>query len=327
MGEPQVDILLATYNGERFIGEQIESIQAQTHENWRLLVSDDCSSDRTLDVVRGYAADDNRINIVSEGIKHGGAKENFFALMRCSDAHYCMFCDQDDVWLPEKVEKSLLALRALEERERKDLPLLVFCDMKVVDAKLNILSDSFERRSKFDTGRLKLENLIALNIAAGCTMLVNSKLIEAMLNCNDISKIEMHDWWAMLVASAMGCIYYVDTPLSLYRQHDDNEVGSKKYSPLRRARQLDFMISQMNSTIDQAYEFLTSFGPFLTLKETRHLNAYCRIRSCNNILFAAINLFKSRCLKRWPRCLGQFYIAVKLGGSTLVSGEGFELHG
>lgn len=327
MTEPLVDILLATYNGERFVGEQIESIQAQTHKNWRLLVSDDCSSDRTLDVVRRYSADDNRIRIVSEGVKHGGAKENFFSLMRCSDANYCMFCDQDDVWLPEKVEKSLVALRALEDGQRENLPLLVFCDMKVVDAKLNILSDSFERRSKFDIDRLKLENLIALNIAAGCTMLVNSKLIEAMLNCNDISKIAMHDWWAMLVASALGCIYYIDTPLSLYRQHGDNEVGSKKYSPLERARQLDFMAAQMDSTIDQAYEFLSLFGSFLTLKEMRHLNAYCKIRSCNNVFFAVINLFKSRCLKQWPRCLGQFYIAIKLGGSTLVSKKGFELHG
>ena len=94
---------MATYNGERFIAEQIESIQRQSYKNWRLLVSDDCSTDGTLDVVRRYAAEDGRIRIVSEGVKHGGAKENFFSLMTCSDAPYCMFCDQDDVWLPDKI--------------------------------------------------------------------------------------------------------------------------------------------------------------------------------------------------------------------------------
>lgn len=77
MTEPLIDILMATYNGERFIAEQIESIQRQSYKNWRLLVSDDCSTDGTLDVVRRYAAEDGRIRIVSEGVKHGGLRRIF----------------------------------------------------------------------------------------------------------------------------------------------------------------------------------------------------------------------------------------------------------
>lgn len=79
MTEPLIDILMATYNGERFIAEQIESIQRQSYKNWRLLVSDDCSTDGTLDVVRRYAAEDGRIRIVSEGVKHGGGLRRIFS--------------------------------------------------------------------------------------------------------------------------------------------------------------------------------------------------------------------------------------------------------
>ena len=135
---------MATYNGSCFVGEQIESIQSQTYRNWRLLVSDDCSTDGTLDVVKRFACIDSRIQIISEGVKHGGAKENFFSLMRHSDSRYCMFCDQDDVWLPEKISNTFASMRRLEG-EYQDVPLLVFTDMKVVDGNLATIHESFER--------------------------------------------------------------------------------------------------------------------------------------------------------------------------------------
>ena len=170
MSEPLIDILMATFNGERFVGEQIESIQAQSYRNWRLLVSDDCSSDGTLDVVRRYAANDERIRIVSEGVRYGGAKENFFALMGKSEAPYVMFCDQDDVWLSRKVEKTFILMNGMEDGYSAKLPLLVFTDMKVVDAELNVIAESFEAFSSIDPSRTALPYVLAQSLGAGCIL-------------------------------------------------------------------------------------------------------------------------------------------------------------
>lgn len=214
MSEPLIDILMATYNGEHFVAEQIESIQAQTYKNWRLLVSDDCSTDGTLDVVRRYAGEDERIGIVSEGVRYGGAKENFFALMAKSDAPYVMFCDQDDVWLPEKVEKSLEALRKLENEHSADKPLLVFCDMKVVDSELSVIHESFEKYQNLDPRRTEFPHVLAQALGAGCTFIMNRTLLSKAYHCSDKAAVDMHDWWVSIIASAFGKIAFVDESLT-----------------------------------------------------------------------------------------------------------------
>ena len=310
MLEPLVDILMATYDGERFVGEQIESIQRQTYGNWHLLVSDDCSTDATLDVVRRYAASDNRIRIVSEGVKHGGAKENFFALMRHSGAPYCMFCDQDDVWLPQKVEKSLAALRALESRNGLDVPLLVFCDMKVVDGELNVIHESFEESSHFDPSRLAFRQLIAHNVAAGCCMLLNRALLD-ICGRSGGDGAEMHDWWAMLAAAAFGRILFIDEPLSLYRQHGDNEVGANEYSPAERAKDKEFMVKQFVLSTEQARAFETLYGDGLHACDRRSLEEFVEAGSAASPFAGILHLAKSGCWKRGARKAGQL-VAVSL---------------
>ena len=299
---------MATYNGERFVGEQIESVQAQTYGNWHLLVSDDCSTDGTLAVVRRYAAEDERIRIVSEGVRHGGAKENFFALMAKSEAPYAMFCDQDDVWLPEKVEKSLAALRALENEHGEDAPLLVFCDMKVVDSELNVIHESFEKSSHFDPSRLAFRQLLAHNVAAGCCMILNKLLVEVCQQSNG-EGVEMHDWWAMLVASAFGQIGFIDEPLSLYRQHGTNEVGANEYSPVERAKNKGFMVNQFVLSAEQARAFGDCYGGGLGKSEARSLRHFSKAGHSAFAAQGVMRLVLSGCWKRGARKLGQLYAA------------------
>ncbi len=309
MAEPLIDILMATYNGERFIGEQIESIQAQTYKNWHILVSDDCSGDGTLDVVRRYATADDRIHIVSEGVRHGGAKENFFALMDKSDAPYCMFCDQDDVWLPEKIEKSLAVLRVLEDEHGVDVPLLVFCDMMVVDSELNVIHESFEKSSYFDPHRLAFNQLLAHNVAAGCCMLFNKSLLNTCLHSNG-EGVEIHDWWAMLVASAFGHICFIDESLSLYRQHGNNEIGANDYSPVERAKNKDFLVHQFVLSAQQAAAFESCFGETLNQRERRSAHNFAMAGLASNSLSAVIGLVRSGCWKRGARKAGQIVAAL-----------------
>ena len=308
MSEPLIDILMATYSGERYVGEQIESIRAQTYKNWRLLVSDDCSSDGTLDVVRRYAEEDARIRIVSEDIRYGGARENFFALMRMTDANYIMFCDQDDFWLTEKIEKSLVAMRGLEDQYGADAPLLVFSDMKVVDCDLNLMHESFEECVHFDPMRLAFRQLLAQNVAAGCTMILNRKLLGLCLYSDGVGA-EMHDWWAMLLASAFGHIGFIDEPLSLYRQHGSNEVGANEYDFIERAKNADQTIQNFVVAADQAIAFESAYGKQLDARRLRSLRSYIIARRDTSPLRRICSLVLSGCWKRGARKLGQLFAA------------------
>ncbi len=314
MSEPLIDILMATYNGERFVGEQIESIQAQTYKNWRLLISDDCSSDETLEVVRRYAdADaDERIRVVSEGVRYGGAKENFFALIAKSDAPYCMFCDQDDVWLPEKIEKTFDLMRELETQEGSDKPLLVFTDMKVVDGQLNVINESFERFSSIDPGRTKFPQVVAQSLGAGCTMMVNKCVCNLAMRIDSYDSVIMHDWWLCLVAAAFGRIGYLNEPTSLYRQHDFNEIGALEYSPVKRASHFDQMKKSVADTVRQARAFQEYFEGLLSPDDATSLSEF--IAAGNTAGIAAIaHLARSCCWKKGLRKAGQIVVAISGG--------------
>lgn len=312
MDEPLVEILLATHNGERFVSDQIESIRAQKYKNWRLLVSDDCSSDDTLSIILRYASEDSRICVISSGIRFGGAKENFFALLSSSQAPYCMFCDQDDVWLPEKISKSITELQKLEAMHGEDAPLLVFCDMKVVDRDLDVVYDSFERSSNYDPSRLAFNQIIALNVAAGCCQCFNHELVIRCLDVADLAYVEYHDWWAMLVAAAFGDIYFIDEPLSLYRQHGENEVGANSYSPLRRACNQDFMEQQFRMSIAQADLFARTYRDRLSKNDCLAAKDYVRVGRSKSILGGVVCLLKSRCLKPGARKLGQIAMVFRI---------------
>ncbi len=307
MTASSIDILMATYNGERFLGEQIESIQAQSYKNWRLLVSDDCSADGTLDVVRHYAAADDRIRIVSEGVRRGGAKENFFALMAKSAAPYCMFCDQDDVWLPQKVEKTFNLMRQLEAKEGPDKPLLVFTDMKVVDGELGVIDESFECFSSIDPGRTGFKQLVAQSVGAGCTMLVNKCARDLALRLATYDDVIMHDWWLCLVAAAFGRIAYLDEPTSLYRQHDFNEVGALEYSPVKRASQLGQLKKNVSATVRQASAFAACYEGLLSQENVKSIEEF--VSAGNEKGFAAVaHLARSGCWKKGLRKAGQLAV-------------------
>ena len=226
MSESLIDILMATYNGERFVGEQIESIQRQTYKDWRLLVSDDCSTDGTLDIVRKHAAEDDRICIVSEGVKHVGAKENFFALMEFSEAPYCMFCDQDDVWDSEKVERGLQAMLENEATLGANFPLMVHSDLELIDSRGASMNRRMSQTIGADPKTATALQLLVTGVATGCTIAVNRACLSKALECKCHDGVILHDWWIALVAAFFGKRIYIDSPLVSYRQHGDNVVGA-----------------------------------------------------------------------------------------------------
>lgn len=236
MSEPLIDILMATYNGELFIAEQIESIQHQTYTNWRLLISDDCSTDKTLEIVRRYAKQDARLEIVSEGVKHGGAKGNFISLMAITEAPYCMFCDQDDVWRPNKIEVELKTLLENENIFGCNCPLMVHSDLELIDGAGISLNSRMSETLSIDPNTASPLQLFLSGVATGCTIGVNRACIKKALKCSDIEDVIMHDWWIALVAETLGNRVFIQSPLVFYRQHSGNAIGASTFSLKSSAR-------------------------------------------------------------------------------------------
>lgn len=224
MTESPIWILLATYDGERFLRRQLASLFAQTDRNWRLLVRDDGSSDRTPALLGAAAAADARVRVMDDDGGRLGSSGNFFRLMHAAlaeGADYFAFCDQDDIWQPDKLATLRAALRA---GERAAAPCLVYSDLSWIDARGDEIARSHFRAS---CGGMPEQDhcwLMAMNLIPGCAMLGNRALLECALRRTDLAH---HDWWVALVAAAMGELVRVERPLLAYRLHGGNAIGAR----------------------------------------------------------------------------------------------------
>ena len=224
-------ILLATYNGEKYIREQIDSILAQTDTDWVLYIHDDGSKDQTMEVVKEYADKYPEQIIVVGGAPTGGAKSNFFYLFHQVEAPFYMCCDQDDVWLPEKIEITRKEMENLI-RGDEDKPALVFTELCVVDGELNVIAENMRDYQGLDCKNVRLNRALIQNVVTGCTMMVNRVLRDELTKITEYTDVLMHDWWATLVAERFGKVSFIEQPTILYRQHGNNGVGASNANSL-----------------------------------------------------------------------------------------------
>lgn len=222
----KVTILMATFNGEKYISQQLDSIIKQTYSNWELWIRDDDSIDNTIKIVRDYMDIDDRIKLYQDEIGNLGCVENFATLLENTPyADYIMFSDQDDVWLPFKIEVTLEKMKDTENGTQGGV--LVFTRFQKVDESLNKLVVNDYPLPKNNT----IYTLISQTYIYGCTMMLNSQLIRIV---NPISSLaECHDYWIALIASYHGSIGYLDQATLLYRQHANNVSGNYKDSSLK----------------------------------------------------------------------------------------------
>ena len=239
-----IDIVLATYNGQNYIEEQIDSIlQNDGYQQFinRFIIIDDASTDNTLDLITQYA--DNNIEIeVYQNTLQLGVIKNFEKGMSYSSSKYIMLSDQDDVWLASKITKSLVAMHNIEKSQPEN-PCLVFSDKEVVNAELKRVHASYFQLKKIPVQwHENFDNLLQQNMISGCTMLFNRALLEKALpiphNCF------MHDWWLVLFAKTYGEIALINEPLVKYRQHAHNQIG---VGTISRWKRLINMYSLINS--------------------------------------------------------------------------------
>lgn len=272
----KVNILMATYNGEKFLAQQIESIQKQTFKEWNLLIRDDGSSDKTCDIIRNFTAKDFRIRFINENEHHNlGVIKSFFTLVNYEVADFYFFSDQDDVWLPEKLSVSLEAAK----HKASDVPLLVYTDLKVVNQELNILQDSMIRAQSHHANTTLLPELTE-NTVTGGTMMINHALAEKWFTPNDIL---MHDWFLALLAASLGEIIYLDLPTQLYRQHDNNVLGArtmdKRFKILREGPKSIFTRywKLIHDSQKQASLIVDKYGDIMTVTDLELIKCFIKI--------------------------------------------------
>lgn len=283
----KVTVLLATYNGEKFVNEQIDSILKQTYTNWQLLIRDDQSSDATGQIVAAYqAAYPNRIVVINNfGIKLGSAL-NFNALLQeAKHEAYIMFCDQDDFWIPDKIESTLREMIKLEEKYGKSFPLLVHTGFRYVDAKLRVISSKKNFRA-LKLANLSLSHLLAQNPVYGCTAMINRSL--AMIVDTVPAVAESHDYWVAMVASAFGAISYLKKRTVLYRQHDNNVSGSFKDSTLINRFKRIFiqrkMLQDLAKKIAMAREFSVRYANYLNEEQAELVEDFIKLPKQKSLL-------------------------------------------
>lgn len=225
---PEISIIIAAYNGEQYLSEQIKSILAQSYKDWQLLIRDDGSSDNTLGVISEYARQyPDIIKLITDNDGNIGTSQNFLRLLNHADTDYVMFCDQDDVWLPNKLSISLARLKQQEEKDGANVPMILFTDMLVADEQLSIISRSYFSYQNLNPHNITLNRLLVQNVPSGCTLLMNRAIVDV---CGKISpQAVMYDHWLTLVGATMGTIIYLDAPTLLYRQHGENVFGASKY--------------------------------------------------------------------------------------------------
>lgn len=224
---PQVDILMAAYNGGDFIEAQLLSIIAQKYTKWKLYIHDDGSDDDTLAIVKKWTKFDDRIVLVEDDAKHLGVAQNFLHLLQFSQGDYCMFCDQDDIWFDNKIALSVQHIQNLDN----SIPQLVYADSYVWLPREGIKGKSTLAKA------INLQDFLFLNGGTrGCLSIFNTEL-RYRLNAWQGS-CAMHDHLLQLYALSFGAVHYLSTPLMLYRNHEKNVTGETDiniYDPKRLA--------------------------------------------------------------------------------------------
>ena len=300
-----IAIIMGTYNGEKYIKEQIDSILAQDYAGWKLFIFDDGSKDNTEKIVNEYVKDypdkisfrKNKINFGAAGNFFNGIKEA--ATKLAPEAEYFCFSDQDDVWVKDKLSRSLAKINQIED----DKPALVFSDVAITDKNLTITAASYFEAEKVDRTRVSLNYLLMENKLIGGTVMINKALVGLELRAEEsglvpYKKAKMHDWWFGLIAAGLGKIGYVEDFTEYYRQHENNVVGGENFTSYFKARISKMHENRMRirENIAQGEGFLKYFGEYLDEPELSAAKEFAALKT-KGYLGKRISIIKNRFLK------------------------------
>lgn len=221
-----IAILMSAYNGADYIREQIDSLLAQSYQDFAVYIRVDGSTDGTTEIVDEYAGKyPDKIKHVDVGGENLGCGQSFMWLLEHTEADYYMYCDQDDVWLPTKVEETLAKMKEHDETGHKDVPCVVFTDAIVVDSKMNTMFDSLWKSNHRNPEDAKdvYRYAVYRQAALGCTMLFNNETRRLALSVPRFpDRTGQHDRLLVYLCARLGVVDYITKPLIRYRQHSAN---------------------------------------------------------------------------------------------------------
>lgn len=284
MNNEQIAILMSTYNGEKYLREQLESIINQSYKNITIFIRDDLSKDNTIKIIYDYKKKYPKNIFCIPGERNIGSAQSFIELLQYvytnTEIEYFMFADQDDIWLTNKVYDSYKFIKVYNEK----IPQLCHTDLKVVDEFLNEISPSFIKMRCLDPNKITLNRLLIQNNVTGCTMIFNRKLADYIVNHN-FKNVAMHDWWISLVASVFGEIHYLEKATILYRQHSNNVVGATNVRSisfiLNRLFNINHVKKTIHMSIDQAIEFRKIYENRLEKRNIFVLDEFISLKNGN----------------------------------------------
>lgn len=264
----EIAVLMSTYNGEKYVDEQIQSILNQTESDFNLYIRDDGSTDSTVRIINTYSKKDSRIRFIQDDMQNLGPKDSFFQLLNNVSADYYFFCDQDDIWENNKIQLMMNEL----DSYGNDIPLLAYSNLKCIDKDGEKIQDfvSFENMVNTD---IKNIDYFQTNNIPGCTMVINKKTAD-IFKMGGVKQqlnqeyIQMHDWWIALIAAAFGRIIHVNKTLVYYRQHSNNTLGAGvKRSKIQKIKNV-FNIQKkiklsLKKAVTQAKYFNEVYGKYI----------------------------------------------------------------
>lgn len=281
MSNSNCDVILAVWNGERYLPAMLDSLLSQTTRDFNVLVRDDGSRDGTLEILETYKPKfDDRLSVIA-GEPSGSATANFGILLRETKADYVLFADQDDVWKPEKVELTLRSLKDAEAKYGKSTPIYFATDIEVVNKDLEPISPSYWKWKRLNPSMMsKLsQSLICVSIQ-GMASGINRALVDL---ANPVSaKAISHDWWAQLIAAAMGKVICDPTTTALYRVHGGNasipkQVGVVPY--LKLGLDASFLRRGLGRRIEQANALADALEGKMPPDKLKIIRKFTRLQS------------------------------------------------
>tara|TARA_A100001388_G_C28719241_1_gene475487 strand:- start:257 stop:1102 length:846 start_codon:yes stop_codon:yes gene_type:complete len=247
---PKVQILLATYNGENFLREQLDSIINQEYNFWELLIHDDGSNDDTILIINDYQNNfPKKIKLLNDQRFFSSASKNFFHLIehRSREANLYCLCDQDDIWHKYKLKFIIERYNSIEDKA----PVLIHSDLSLIDNRGKLLEKSHNKLINYQKNYITKNTIYYYNPVPGCAMTINSALADKISYCK---YMVMHDWWILISAMHENSnIFYIDIPLVAYRQHSANVLGYKKNNILILFMRLLFKIPRYINNVKKAY--------------------------------------------------------------------------
>ena len=302
-----VGIVMAAYNSQNFIKEQLDSILHGEYQNVHIYVRDDGSTDNTVSIVKEYEANyPTKVTLV-QNKQNGGLVKNFLTGVIEAEEDYIMFCDHDDVWLPKKVKITLKEMRKAE-KEQKNLPVAVFTDAEIVDGQLHSLGASFYERSHFNFNQMDLSYMLMENKLLGCTIIINKALKDKITVLPEHARV--HDWWVALIASAFGKIVFVNEKTMLYRQHSSNVIGNRSYGKYvtDAVKSLKKQKEKLILTEEQAKDFYEIYKKDFSKKQRKIVFQFANIGRYSFIKRKRLVLQNQYLKSGWVRNIGVLFI-------------------